>query len=195
MQSLFFYTPFSDLDTADTEHIVRSCALSLLGLESPAGALYTGLYGVSSNRKAFSYMDAIYREQGQRCCAVSVDFDFDVYPLLYTSIEERGTTVDILISQTNVLNTLRLRPDLKAQVKAQWNSLVATSVPTIKPVPTHPFTETKLIDSLLENYPKVELIVYQVMSPVGLLSVASVYNKKPVALAALFDIEGTIILG
>ena len=195
MQNLIFYTPFSDTDTQSTSRVANASVLHLLGLESPAGALYTGLYGISSSRKAFPYLDAMYKEQGQRCCAVSVGFDFNVSPLLYTGIEEGANIDDILIGKTNILNTLRLRSGLKTQIKAQWQSLMTASGASINPELPKPINQTHLVDDFLVNYPNTELFIYQVMSPVGPLSVASVYNKTPTSLTTWFDIEAQVTLG
>ena len=194
MQTLYFYAPFSDTDTASTSHVANASVLSLLGMESPTGALYTGLYGTSAHRKAFPYIDAIYKKQGQRCCAISVEFDFDVYPLCYTGIEEREGIVDILVGQSIVLNTLRLRPDLKSQIKSQWQSLMMANGEPITPALPKPITQTHLVDELLVHYPQTALFIYQVASPVGTLSVASVYNTSPTSVTPLLDIDGQVTL-
>lgn len=192
MQSLLFYTKFNNSDTSDTNHELDHSVLSMLGVETPPGALYTGLYGASSSRKAFSFLDTMFKEEGQRCCAVTVDFDFDVYPLRYTGIKERTNSDDILISQSKVLNTLRLRPDLKSQIKAQWETRMIEAGAPIKPELPQPITQIDLVDTFLIDYPNVELFIYQVMSPVGPLSVGSVYSKHPIELSPWFDIEGTV---
>ena len=192
MQSLLFYTKFNKSDTSDTTHELDNSVLTMLGIESPQGALYTGLYGASSSRKAFSFLDAMFKEEGHRCCAVTVDFDFDVYPLRYTGIAERTNSDDILISGSKVLNTLRLRPDLKSQIKAQWKNRMIEGGAPIKPELPQPITQIELVDAFLIDYPDVELFIYQVMSPVGPLSVGSIYNKQPLALSPWFDIEGSI---
>ena len=141
MQSLLFYTNFNESDTPDTKHELDTSVLTMLGLESPPGALYTGLYGASSSRKAFPFLDALFREQGHRCCAVTVDFDFDVYPLRYTGIKERTNSDDILISESKVLNTLRLRPDLKTEIKAQWKTRMIDAGAPVKPELPQPITQ------------------------------------------------------
>jgi len=192
MQSLLFYTNFNESDTPDTKHELDTSVLTMLGLESPPGALYTGLYGASSSRKAFPFLDALFREQGHRCCAVTVDFDFDVYPLRYTGIKERTNSDDILISESKVLNTLRLRPDLKTEIKAQWKTRMIEAGAPVKPELPQPITQIELVDSLLVDYPNVELFIYQIMSPVGPLSVGSIYNKQPLSLNPWFDIEGSV---
>lgn len=192
MQSLLFYTKFNNSDTSVTKHELDNSVLTMLGIESPPGALYTGLYGASSSRKAFSFLDAMFKEQDHRCCAVTVDFDFDVYPLRYTGIAERTNSDDILISGSKVLNTLRLRPDLKSQIKAHWKNRMIEAGAPIKPELPQPITQIELVDAFLIDYPDVELFIYQVMSPVGPLSVGSIYNKQPIALSPWFDIEGSV---
>ena len=192
MQSLLFYTKFNKSDTSDTTNELDTSVLTTLGIESPQGALYTGVYGASSSRKTFSFLDAMFKEEGHRCCAVTVDFDFDVYPLRYTGIAERTNSDDILISGSKVLNTLRLRPDLKSQIKAQWKNRMIEGGAPIKPELPQPVTQIELVDAFLLDYPDVELFIYQVMSPVGPLSVGSIYNKQPLALSPWFDIEGSI---
>ncbi len=192
MQNLIFYTPFTDFDNSDTVHVMETSVLTLLGLETPKMALYTGLYGATSSRRAFPLIDSKFKEVGQRCCAISVEFDFDVDPLKYTCIESKPNKNDIELDQSNVFNTLRLSSDLKTHVKAQWKALMISSGAPIKPELPQAITQSGLVDSFLDPYPQVELFIYQVMSPVGPLSVASVYNKHPSSMKSWFDIEGTV---
>jgi hypothetical protein len=192
MQSLIFYTQFTESDDGDTHHELDHCVLEMMGLESPPGALYTGLYGASSSRKAFPVLDGMFREQGKRCCAVTADFDFNVFPLRYTGIDARKNADDILISQSQVLNSLRLRPDLKSQIKSQWKDTMTEAGAPTKPELPQAISQVKLIDDFLIHYPQVELFIYQVISPAGPLSVGSVYKKHPKVLTPWFDIEGTV---
>lgn len=193
MQTLLSYVVVSDEDSSDTSYQLPKSVLALIGMESPVNAVFTGLFGVRSNATLMPYLTKQLKlERGQTLCPVGVDIDVELNATQYNGLENG----DVLVRESNVLNTLRLRADLAKYIQAAWRTCGASlRSKTDERFPTTPTTVPHYIDVLRspEHFPHLDLIVYQVQTPAGKVAVASVY-KKPSKLSPWMDLKGTVDL-
>lgn len=193
MQTLLSYVVVSSDDSNDTSYQLPRSVLSLIGMESPVNAVFTGVFGVRSNSTFMSYLSKeLNLERNQTLCPVGVEIDVELNATKYNGLKDGG----VLIRESNVLNTLRLRADLAKYIQAEWRKCGAAARSKVdERFPTTPTSVPHYIDILRssDNFPHLDLIVYQVQTPAGKIAVASAYIQ-PFKLSPWMDLEAKIEL-
>ena len=177
MQTLLSYLVVSDGDSADTKYKLPRSVLSLIGMESPVNAVFTGVFGVRSNSTLMPYLSKQLKlKRGQTLCPVGVDIDVSINATHYNGLEGG----DVLVRDSNTLNTLRLRADLNRYIQGVWKECgAADRSKGDERFPSAPTSVPHYIDVLRspQHFPQLDLIIYQIQSPAGKISVASAYIK------------------
>mgnify|MGYP003675497612 CR=1 FL=1 len=193
MQTLLSYIIYSERDTKETVYKLPKSILTLVGMPSPVAATFTGVYGRRGHAKFIAHLYKVLDlEDDQEICPVDVTFDVSINATHYNGLSD----ADVIVTESKALNTLRLRADLGHEIRQIWsevNETAGKAAEVESKFPTQGTARPDYIDALRapRNFPHLDLIIYNALTPAGQLSIASSYIE-PVSISPWLELPGKI---